>query len=66
MVYALSNSWNEVSANDQNIVFWDGTNKGWQMIIKIYDFLFICNVGWTVAGYKSWFWITIKSCYEYS
>ena len=33
-------------------MFWGGTNKGWQIIIKIFDYLFIFNVGrlpWKVA-----------------
>ena len=39
-------------------MFWYETNTGWLVLIKIYDFFFVCNVCWTLAWYKCWFWIT--------
>ena len=65
MVYVLTNSGINVFTDDKNVVFWDATNKGGQLVIKDDEVSLITNISMAVAVDYYCAGVSIKRSYHH-
>ena len=66
MVCVFPNLGIHVSANNEDVVFRDATNKRAWLVIEGDEFSFFTNISWAVAGDYCCTGVAIKSSYNHS